>query len=425
MRRPSKPDFPASGESQRLDRRTLLRLCVGGVGIQALGGLPASALGRVLRQGGEAGPGGAGEALGTLVLLQCSGGHDGLSCVVPFADDDYHRLRPTLALGADEVLRLDERRGLHPNLGRLRARFDAGGLAIVEGVGTPLPNRSHFKSLDVWHTADPRGRRAGSGWVGRLAEAAFPADEPLSVVHVGSDVPYSLASELRPPTAFLSAHAFRRLVPDGVETVGEPPAEEPPREGEPEVLAHLRRVAHQAEVSSARLAAALERHEPRAEYPGGPLAEGLRTAAALIEARIGVRVVSVEHGGFDTHNDQRRRHDRLMEELDAALDAFLADVAHSEAGRATVVCAFSEFGRRVAENGSRGTDHGTAGPVLVAGARVRGGFHGSTPSLARLEDGDPVATTDFRAVYAGLIEGVFGLPGERVLGERFRPVAFL
>lgn len=397
--------------SLTIDRRGLLRL---GLSFGAL------RLARPARAAGAA----AGDppAPGRLVLLQLGGGNDGLSTVVPYADDDYRRLRPTLRLEPSEVLRLDERRGLHPALVRLRERFERGQLALVEGVGYEPRERSHFRSLAAWHSADPRGRPSASGWVGRLVEHAFAEPDPLRVVHVGDSVPFSLASPGHPPLGFVAPRALRRL---GLEDEAQALAEPPSAGDATPALAHVREVSADARAAAARLLAALDAYEPRAEYSGDGFSQGLRTIAAILGGGLGTRVLSIELAGFDTHNDQRRRHDRQMEALDRGLGAFLDDLDASEAGRDTVVCAFSEFGRRVAENGSRGTDHGTAGPVLVAGARVAGGFHGRPASLAALEEGDPRPTTDFRSVYATLVRALFGVAPEAVLGARHAPLAFL
>lgn len=353
-----------------------------------------------------------------LVLLQLTGGNDGLSMLVPYAHDEYHRARKQTRIDAEEVLRLDEEVGLHPALGRLRARFDDGGLAIVQGVGYPEPSRSHFRSLDVWHTADPLGRRLHDGWIGRAGQELWGRDyDPDRVVHVGSSVPFSLHSRACPPVSFVSPETYRFLgVGEALEDVvgasdGEP-ASSP-------ALEHVRRVFRDAARSSDALRGAVRAYRARVEYPADALGAALRTAAALLDGPVPCRVVALELGGFDTHVGQRREHDQLMRRLDAGLGAFLDDLAGSEAGKGLVVMVYSEFGRRVAENGSGGTDHGTAAPVLLAGGAVRGGLYGPHPSLQELDDGDLRFRTDFRSLYAGIVERCFELPHERVLGARF------
>ncbi|MEX1025848.1 MAG: DUF1501 domain-containing protein [Planctomycetota bacterium] len=385
-----------------LDRRALL----GGLaGLVALGttGLGASPR---LRLGGR-----------TLVLLQLAGGNDGLSTVVPLEDDAYRRARPRLGLPKQDLLPIGRDLALHPELARLRAHFDAGRVAVVSGCGYPNPNRSHFKSFEIWHTADPRGRAAGDGWIGRLLDARYGDEaDPNRVVHVGTKLPYSLHSATHPAASFVLPESYR-----WAEIQGEVGRLEggTTKAGKRAALEHVRGVLRDARTSSDAIRRAVAARRPGARYPNSPLGGHLATVAALVGAGLGGRVFSAELGGFDTHNAQLARHANLMRTLDAALGALLDDLGTSEAGRDTVVLVFSEFGRRVAENGSAGTDHGTAGPMFVLGHRVRGGHFGEPPSLTDLDAGDLRFTTDFRSVYGEAIDSVFELPHERVLGASF------
>jgi len=361
-------------------------------------------------------PGGAPR---TLVLLQLSGGNDGLSTVVPWADDVYHAARPTIRVAPDEVLRLDDYRGLHPELQELHRAFEAGRLAIVEGCGYPGPNRSHFKSMDVWHTADLAGRDAGEGWVGRLARAAFQGvHQPNLVVHVGGNVPYSLHSLTHPPTSFVMPRSYR-WAGDEAETEAYERAGGMEEQRPSSNLEYLRQILADGQASSAAVRRAAASYSTDVEYPSTPLGTALHDVAALIAGDIGSRILSVEYTGFDTHDNQVSRYRVLMRNLDLALGAFLADLESSEAGRETIVLAFSEFGRRVEENGAEGTDHGVAAPVLVVGPKVQGGLFGEHPSLTDLVDGDLAHTTDFRSVYATVIERWFDTDPARVLGDEF------
>lgn len=362
----------------------------------------------------------------TLVLIQLTGGHDGLSLLVPYADDGYARARADTRFDASKVLRLDERVGLHPELTRLRALFGAGGLALIEGVGYPQPNRSHFRSLDIWHAADARGRGTGAGWIGRALER-LPELPPHAVVHLGPRPPFSLHSGARAPLC-LTPRFLKAGDPESSRALDAARALEQDGAGGSETLALVRTRWRDAQVSIARLSAALQdaeaRPRARVEYPDTGFARDLETCAALIHAGEGVRVGSLELGGFDTHRDQRGRHARLMAELDGALAAFAQDLAASEAGRETLVLCFSEFGRRVEENASGGTDHGAAGLALALGPRVKGGFFGVPPALERLDDGDLAFTTDFRRLYATCLEEVFGLDPAAVLGPGYAPLDF-
>jgi len=308
-------------------------------------------------------------------------------------------------------------------------------LAIVEGCGYPNPVRSHFKSMDIWHAASERGRYEGEGWIARLSRAAWPTETSTElVVHIGSSAPYSVYSAARPSIAFGSPEVYKwfaikqsdleayRRAGRSSETEKD---EEKGETGGAKVLDRLRGVLSEAQESSQRVRQAAMTYAPKVTYPNNLVGNSLRAAAALIDARMGTRVLSVELGGFDSHNGQRNQHDGRMRELDEALGVFLQDIHGSPAGKNVIVVAFSEFGRRVQENASGGTDHGVAGPVLVAGSSVKGGIYGKHPSLTDLDDGDLKHTTDFRSVYGTVIEKWFGADQAKVLDKRYAPIAFV
>lgn len=413
-----------------LDRR---RLLAGGLG--CLGGLAlASRAGASVKLFVPLAQDPAASEPRTLVLLQLSGGNDALSMVVPWADDAYHSARPSIRITQREVQKLDDYRGLHPELKQLRALWDEGRMGIVEGCGYPTPNRSHFKSMEIWHAASLQGRLAGDGWIGRLCEAAFAKEEsPELVVHVGAAAPYSVFSRTHPAVVFQTPHSYKWVASemedkDLYRSAGEDrdaKDERPADAGGRRVLQHLRGVLTDANESSLRIRRAAAEYEPRLAYPEGDLGEVLKVAAALVSARVGTRVISVELGGFDTHNNQRPTHDAVMRKLDAGLGAFLRDIHDTAAGREVLVVCFSEFGRRVKENGSKGTDHGVAAPMLVFGTRVRGGLYGKHPSLTELVDGDLAMTTDFRSVYATVAERWFRADPEKVLGAQYPRLDFI
>ena len=395
------------------DRR---RLLVGGVSI--FGGLYLTA-GRA--RAGASGLGafvnGESAAPRTLLLLELNGGNDGLSTVVPYADDVYHRSRTRVGVAAGDVLKLDDYHGFHPNLKGLHRVFDEGKLAIVEGTGYPHSNHSHFTSLDIWHTARETGRASGDGWIGRLLEAQYANETEIPhAVHVGQSMPYALSSSTHPVVCFDSPTAYRWAEDSKtIATTGgrkDDAADKSP-------LARIRSIVRNAETSSNDIRRACARYTPRVEYPSDDLGQDLKTAAALLQSDIGCRVLSVTHHGYDTHTDQKRRHDQLMTELDGGLGAFLADVRGTPAGDQVLVLVFSEFGRRVEDNASIGTDHGTAGPMFLAGTPVKGGLYGKHPSLQELSDGDLIHTTDFRTVYATVIKTWFGIEPERILGASY------
>lgn len=420
-----------------LDRRALLTASLGLGGFALLGGRGEA---RVRLAGAFTGS--ESERAGkVLVLVQLTGGNDGLSTVVPFGDDAYGRARTSTRIATDEVLRIDDYRGLHPALKGLKSRYDAGRMAIVEGAGYPDPIRSHFKSYEVWHTASARGRSSGEGWIGRLASAAWAKDEtPELVVHVGGTAPYSVYSLAKPPVIFQTPQSYRWVGPETDDLVAYKKAAEEDTQrlddarkkkskakqtGSEAAIERLRGVLADANESSTRIRRAAVAYDTKVAYPADELGDSLRIVAALLDARIGSRVASVELDGFDSHNNQRGQHDARMRTLDGALTAFLDDLKGRSIEDEVMVVVFSEFGRRVQENGSRGTDHGTAGPMFVLGSQVKGGLYGKHPSLADLDDGDLIHTTDFRGVYMTAIERWFDADATKVLGARYPSLAFV
>lgn len=363
-----------------------------------------------------------------LVLVQLAGGNDGLNTVVPFTDDRYHRLRPTLALGRAAVLPLNDDLALHPACTALRNLYAAGKLGVVQGVGYPNPNRSHFRSTEIWETASRSEQFAATGWIGRYLDhacAGMPADahDPVAV-HITNGVPQSLASEHPHPTFGLLQNGggrrdneeSRRMLEGMIE--GAPAADETN-------ASFLRQTLMDTLVTERKVQRMIAAYRPTASYPGAPLAAALRNIAALIAAGLPTRVYFVSLSGFDTHSNQLTTHAGLMTQLSESLAAFQQDLeGHKLDGQVTTMT-FSEFGRRPSENESRGTDHGTAAPLFVMGSRVRGGIYGATPALDVARNQDLTFTTDFRSVYATMLEQWLGAPAEPVLGGKFAPLAGL
>lgn len=353
-----------------------------------------------------------------LLLLELSGGNDGLSCIVPWADDIYHRSRTRTGHKAGSTLQLDDYRGFHFALKGLKSQWDEGKLAIVEGAGYDQPNHSHFTSQDIWHTGRHSGRVSGDGWIARLMAEMYPSDREIPhMVHVGQSLPYSLKSGTHAVVCFDQPPPYR-----WAESGADIAREGGMRRQDSGPLEQIRSVVRNAQASSSEIRRAAAEYKPRVAYPKHDLGQDLQTAAALLQSRIGVTVMSVTHQGYDTHANQVVRHDKLMSELDSGLSAFLADVRGTPAGDNIAVLVFSEFGRRVEDNASIGTDHGTAGPMFLCGTPVAGGLHGKHPSLADLVEGDLKHTTDFRRAYATVLDGWFGVRNEKVLGQRYEPL---
>lgn len=419
-----------------LDRRELLAAGAAGLGAAACAaageGLAASGVGapRAVTQPALARP--AAETGRALVVLEMFGGNDGLSTLVPHQDDAYHRARPTLRFRPEETLRVTDERGLHPTLENLHRLYHAGRLAAVEGVGFPAPVYSHFRSQEIWHTARREGRASGPGWLARVREGAW-GDDPdrMLAVHIGGDMPYSMWSERHPAISFRVASdlewlgtpeqqlAFRRVAAEECTELARTERER--------MLEELRARLRDSQIAAARLAEITESYRPRSEYPPEPFAAALRSVAALLDSDARTRIYSVVLSNFDTHGAvQRTKHARLLAQLDRALGAFFADLQGTAAEQRVLVLCWSEFGRRVAENVSHGTDHGAAGPALLLGAGVRGGLHGQHPSVSDVDgDGNLVHTTDFRRVYATCLERWLGVPATDVLGGRYAPLPIL
>jgi len=401
-------------------RRDFLRL--GALGVSVASTYPAF-VGKTAAATGEANP----LDDRVLVVLQLSGGNDGLSTVVPYSDPAYGRAREINRLREESVLNIDERVGLHPNLAELKEIYDEGRMAIVQGTSYPNPTRSHFESMDIWHAADRIGARRGSGWLGRAIDSTCGNRmNPLLSVCLGSEVPLALEGERSKPLTFQRPGSYQwrgsRQQRDAFLRLNSP-SPESKTSGSIRQIDFLRQVAADANASSQDIRKATQGYRPVAPYPMGNRSRGnrlgaeLRLVAAMIAARLPTRVFYVSLGGFDTHANQRGRHDNLMTILSKGLAAFLEDLKAQSLLDRVVVLAFSEFGRRVKENASRGTDHGVAGPMLLFGGGVRGGLHGAHPSLTDLVNGDLAMTSDFRQVYATVLDDWLGISSGEVLGK--------
>ncbi len=371
-----------------------------------------------------------------LVVVQLSGGNDGLNTVVPYTMADYYRARPGIGIREDKVLKLSKSEvGLHPGLAGVRDLYDDGLAAIIQGVGYPNPNRSHFKSMDIWHTGETTG--SGNGWLGRYfdseccgfgkgesGQAERKSDpDPQVAIAIGHEAPLAMQGQKIRPVAFESADLFRwtgRDVGKDVNKAYESITRiEAAHAGNPDSNASfLTRTALDAQVSSDTIRRAVAT-KPRTAYPGGELAKNLQMVASMIAAGLKTRVYYVTLGGFDTHAGQggeNGRHANLLGQVGGAIKAFYQDLkAQGNDGR-VLTMSFSEFGRRVSQNASQGTDHGTAAPVMVFGPMVRPGVLNPHPSLTDLDSGDLKYTQDFRDVYAGILEGWLKADSAKVLG---------
>ncbi|HEV3261595.1 MAG TPA: DUF1501 domain-containing protein [Gemmataceae bacterium] len=353
-----------------------------------------------------------------LVVIQLDGGNDGINTVVPFADAGYAKHRKVLRLPAEGLIKLNDQVALHPSLADAGKLLEAGRLSVIQGVSYPNPNRSHFRSMAIWHSArlDPE-EHTGLGWLGRALDGA-----PRSAT---GDSASLLVGSGPPPVAIRGrravASAVERPEDFALSTGADPRRALPTEEPADDLAAFVRRSMLDAYATADRLADVARARDSGARYPETGLADRLRLIARLLKAGFGTRVFYTLQPGYDTHSTQLQTHSNLLFELAGALRAFLDDLAASGLADRVAVLAFSEFGRTVVENGSAGTDHGTAGPVFLAGARVKPGVVGATPRLLDLDPrhGDLRMGIDFRRVYAGVLEDWLGLPARSALGASF------
>ena len=365
-----------------------------------------------------------------LVVVQLSGGNDGLNTVVPYTDETYRRRRPSLAQGAGQIIKIDGSLGLHPNLKGLASLLESRQLAIVQGVGYPNPNRSHFESMDIWHSANTQPKERKLGWLGRTFDANKPvlgltADPPA--LHLGEESqPLALASRDVPSPSIRALAQFRlETGRDDRQRSAIQTAVGAPRSTDNELLKFVQTRSTSALEVSRRIDASAQAYRTSVTYPGTPLAEKMKRVAQLIDAGLRTRVYYVTLDGFDTHSDQAAAHASLLEQLGGALAAFAEDLqAHGQLDR-VLTLVFSEFGRRVEENASRGTDHGAAAPVFLVGSRVQSGLIGNHPRLDDLADGDLKFQLDFRAVYTTILSKWLGWSAAPILGDGFQPANVL
>lgn len=375
-----------------------------------------------------------------LVVVQLAGGNDGLNTVIPYEADSYYQLRPRLAIAKDKVLHLQKGLGLHPGLGGFKSLYDEGRMAIVQGVGYPNPNRSHFVSMDIWHSADP-AQRARSGWIGRYFDAQCkgddPAPEPIRGIALMTESPLAMQGEQFAPLSFQDAAALAWRTPRGDRTAEAAFRTLNNRDGTfsdtgSDTMQFLQRAALEAQVGADEIHEAINGQTPRARRRGGArragggaLRQQLQAVANMIAADLPTRVFYVSLGGFDTHSGQLQTHNNLMAELGAAMQSFIETLEKDGLLERVLVLTFSEFGRRVQENASGGTDHGEAAPVFLFGAAVKPGLHGEHPDLRNLNRGDLAHTTDFRRVYAAVLRDWLRVPTQPILGSGFGPLPLL
>ncbi len=375
-----------------------------------------------------------------LVVIQLSGGNDGLNTVIPFGTPEYYRARPGISVAEKDVLKLSnaDGLGLHPALAGLRGLYDEGQVAIVQGVGYPNPNRSHFKSMDIWHAADLNAN--GDGWLGKYFDseccgfgkgesgAAEGAGGPAGIA-IGRTAPHAMQGRSSRAVSFESADLFRWSGQDISKELAARYDELNRREsgGDSSNADFLTRTALDAQVSSDLIRKAVAQRSG-VNYPGNELGNQLRMVASMIKAGLRTRVYYVSLGSFDTHAGQganQGRHANLLRSWSDSVRAFTTDLKQQGNADRVLTMTFSEFGRRVSQNASAGTDHGTAAPMFLTGPMVKPGVHAEHPSLKDLDEGDLRHKVDFRGVYASVLDHWMGAKSQDILGARFEPTAVI
>ncbi|TWU54704.1 hypothetical protein Poly51_34230 [Rubripirellula tenax] len=357
-----------------------------------------------------------------LVVVQMSGGNDGLNTIVPYADDDYRSARPKLAIPTSDVMKCDDDNGFHPSMTGMHELLQDGKFAAVRNVGYEKPNRSHFESMDIWHTCRRKDEPRPDGWLGRfLDQQPLAAGGDVPALHLGREQqPAAIAStSIRVPTVNELAEfqlrgndkqSLRKLLQNRQPTHSA---------SENELLSFLQSSTTSAIAASQRVTEAASSYQSDVKYPQTELGNKLRVVAQLIDSGMNTRIYYVQHDGFDTHAQQDQTHTILLRQWSDAVSALVRDLEGHDHGKRVCVMTFSEFGRRVSENASEGTDHGAAGPMFLCGGGVKAGIVGKRPNLTDLQDGDLKHEYDFRQVYASVLKDWLGTDPSPVLGKEY------
>lgn len=354
-----------------------------------------------------------------LVVVQLSGGNDGLNTVVPFRNDDYYSLRPTLGIPSKDVLQLNDELGFNPAMEGLKDIYDQGYLTVINNVGYPNPNRSHFRSMDIWHSGSNSDEHWYSGWLGRYLDAECAKGEPAhTVVEVDDTLSLAVKGELKnalavqnPKLLYGTVHSLDVVTNTNTGNQN---------------LDYLYKTLADTESSADYLFEKSKVYKSKQDYPKSALAKRLKSVAELIISGSNTQVYYCEHTGFDTHIGQLGKQKNLLKQYSEAMASFVQDLKDNDRLNDVVVLTFSEFGRRVKQNASGGTDHGTANNVfIINGDLKKPGVFNETPDLKDLDEGDLIYKVDFRRIYATLLEKVLGGNTQDILKRGFEPLDFI
>jgi len=361
-----------------------------------------------------------------LVVVQLAGGNDGLNTLIPYEDANYYKLRPKIGIKKENSLVISDTHSLNSSMGKMNELFKEGKMGIIQNVGYPNPNRSHFRSTEIWETAVDSDRTASTGWVGRFLDnqcSGVPSDstDPLAI-HMTNNTPQSFGGK-KPHSTFGFVNRINRRDNDDTRNLLE--ASYGKMKGEDGNDTFLKQTLMNTLVTERKVQQKLDAYKPSHKYPNSNLASSLKNVAALIHAGLPTRVYFVSLGGFDTHSNQLNNHGNLLGQLSDALHAFQKDLEGHKLDKQVTTMTFSEFGRRPSENDSAGTDHGTAAPLFVVGSNVKGGMYGSAPSLNLKKNQDVEFSTDFRQIYATMIDKWMGCSSKEVLGKNYSTLPFI
>jgi uncharacterized protein (DUF1501 family) len=358
-----------------------------------------------------------------LVVIQLSGGNDGLNTIVPYNNDLYYQLRPQLAIAKTDVLRASDSLGFHPSLAKLNELYDKGYLGVINNVGYPNPDRSHFRSMDIWHTASNSDEYLNTGWIGRyldsscknceVAHQAVEIDDMLSLALKGENIKGMAVKNPKKLYNVLHSNYFQKIS----KTAGE--------SSDPS-LNYLYKTLAEATSSADYIYDKSKVYQSGTVYPNSEFAGQLKTVAELINSGIETKVYYVSLSGFDTHVRQQTQHERLLSTYAEAVHAFVSDLEKNNRFQDVLIMTFSEFGRRVSQNASGGTDHGTANNLFVMGKNLKKkGFINGTPDLSKLDQGDLIHDVDFRSIYATVLNKWLDTSSSSILNGQFKTLDFI
>ena len=358
-----------------------------------------------------------------LVIIQLAGGNDGLNTIIPYNNDIYYRERPKLAIKKNNLIKATDELGFHNSMGGLKNLYDQGYLSIINSVGYPDPNRSHFRSTDIWQTASDSNEYLTAGWIGRyidkhgkMPHTGIEVDDSLSLIMKGEHINGIATKNARILFNNTQTPFFKKVIKQQQENhLSE------------HNLGYLYKTMIEANSSAKHIFQTSKTFKSNIEYPNNPFAKQLKTTATFINSHVNSKVYFVSMGGFDTHNSQNKRQEKLLDIYSNSIEVFVNDLKKNDTFKDTLILTFSEFGRRVKQNGSEGTDHGTANNVFIIGENLKKqGFYNNAPNLADLDtNGDLKYAVDFREIYATVLDKWLEVNSESILNKSFRTLDFI